>query len=192
LTISTNSRIDVSGRGYLGARSGGNGGNVGRTLGNTTQGGSDRRNGGSYGGLGGLGSINAGMINATYGSFRNPDELGSGGGSDNGPAGNGGGLVRISAQQVSLDGQILANGGDGVTWGGGGSGGGIKITTSTLRGSGLIQANGGRGSGATGAGGGGGRIAVLYETATGFDFGAIQARGNTGASDSAAGTIYFR
>jgi large repetitive protein len=56
LVVSTNSRIDVSGRGYLGGRSGPNGGNTGRTSGNTVEGGSLRRNGGSYGGMGGFGS----------------------------------------------------------------------------------------------------------------------------------------
>src|SRR5690606_26248866 len=56
LVISADSRIDVSGRGYLGGRAGNNSDNRGRTLGNTVEGGSLRRSGGSYGGLGAFGS----------------------------------------------------------------------------------------------------------------------------------------
>ncbi|HAV61006.1 MAG TPA: hypothetical protein DCY13_01405, partial [Verrucomicrobiales bacterium] len=73
LTISTNSRIDVTGRGYLGGRSGVNVAWEGRTLGNTTLGGSVRRNGGSHGGLGGVGSAEQ-SPNLVYGSFRDPNE----------------------------------------------------------------------------------------------------------------------
>ena len=143
LTISTNSRIDVSGRGYLGGLSGANfASQTGRTFGNTTVGGSLRRNGGSYGGMGGFGSAEA-FANAVYGAYRDPNEVGSGGGSDVDAAGNGGGLVRLSVGTLNLEGQILANGGPGSAWGGGGSGGGIKITTGTLSGRGSVQALGG-------------------------------------------------
>ena len=56
LTIDSTSKIDVSGRGYLGGWQGGNNNDTGRTLGNTTTGGSGYMTGGSYGGLGGVGS----------------------------------------------------------------------------------------------------------------------------------------
>ena len=60
--------------------------------------------GGSYGGLGG------GPSNAVYGNLGDPNEPGSGGAASVGPAGNGGGLIRISAQTFILNGSILANG----------------------------------------------------------------------------------
>ncbi|HSH17709.1 MAG TPA: hypothetical protein VLD18_16835, partial [Verrucomicrobiae bacterium] len=191
LVIDATSRIDVSGRGYLGGRSEPNTGNVGRTLGNLSGGGSWRRNGGSYGGTGGFGNAEA-YVNPAYGSFRDPNEFGSGGGSDNGAGGNGGGLVRITAQSVELNGEILANGGNGVAWSGGGSGGSVKLTTGTLGGTGAVRANGGNGTG-NGGGGGGGRIAVHYTSGTGFDLANIHTLGGlTGASQGSPGTIHLR
>ncbi|MCP4382874.1 MAG: hypothetical protein GY798_15885, partial [Hyphomicrobiales bacterium] len=77
LTIDIDSSIDVTGKGYLGSKRGGNNSNYGRTIGNTTTGGSGSYSGGSYGGLGGKYSSYA--VNAVYGSIYNPDELGSGG-----------------------------------------------------------------------------------------------------------------
>ena len=190
LTISSNSLIDVSGRGYLGGRSGENGGNSGRTLGNTSVGGSLRRNGGSYGGLGAFGNTEQ-PVNAIYGAFGDPNELGSGGGSDGSPAGSGGGLVRITATSVALDGRILANGGNGGFVGGGGSGGGIKIVTATLAGAGVVQANGGNGDNNSG-GGGGGRIAIYYNTGAGLDPAELQANGGGGLNIGGPGTIYMK
>ncbi|MBK8001597.1 MAG: hypothetical protein IPK15_23565 [Verrucomicrobia bacterium] len=160
LTISTNSRIDASARGYLGGLRDGNAANAaGRTLGNTTVGGSLRRNGGSYGGVGGFGSAEA-FANAVYGSFRDrmkwaaavaviPIRLVT---------------AVVGAHQrgdAESGGQILANGGAAAPVAGG-SGGGIKITAGTLSGGGSMQAIGGStGSGQPG-GGGGGRIAGYY------------------------------
>ncbi|MBK8001594.1 MAG: hypothetical protein IPK15_23550 [Verrucomicrobia bacterium] len=188
--ISTNSRIDVTGRGYLGGRRGGNG-DVGRTIGNTAVGGSLRRNGGSYGGVGGFGSADA-FANAVYGSFRDPNEVGSGGGTDVDAGGNGGGLIRMTVQTLVLQGQVLANGGDGDTWGGGGGGGGIKITATKMSGSGIILANGGRGFSQSG-GGGGGRVAVYYNSIDGFDLARVQTLGGvTGARQGTPGTVYLR
>lgn len=74
----------------------------------------------------------------------------SGGGNDvfGGPyaGGNGGGLVRIVAQTLQLDGIIKANRGSAMgDNGGGGSGGGIRIDVATLQGAGQINANGGEG-----------------------------------------------
>ncbi|MFA7402346.1 MAG: Ig-like domain-containing protein, partial [Pelobacteraceae bacterium] len=64
LTIDATSKMDVTGKGYLGSWQGGNGG-FARTIGNTTSGTSnDYFNGGSYGGLGG---ISNGTVNAAYG-----------------------------------------------------------------------------------------------------------------------------
>ena len=188
LTIDANSRIDVTARGYEGGFNGANAeSQSGRTLGDTTEGGSLRRNGGSYGGLGGFGSAEL-FANDLYGSFRDPDELGSGGGSDTGAAGNGGGLVRIDADVVELDGAIVADGGDGSTWAAGGSGGGVKIVTGTLTGTGIITADGGS-AGSNAGGGGGGRIAVFYNVADEFDFSMLTALGGTGRNTGGSGTV---
>jgi len=64
--VDASSKIDVSGRGYLGNY----------TLGNTTTGGATGTSGGSYGGLG---CSDGGSANAVYGDHRDPNELGSGG-----------------------------------------------------------------------------------------------------------------
>ena len=162
LTIDSTSKIDVSGKGYLGGGEGDNSSTKGMTKGNTTEGGSDFYTGGSYGGLGGIGRSNY-LPNVVYGDFTNPNELGSGGGgstSSGWHGGNGGGLVRITAGSIQLDGEIRADGGNSNY--GGGSGGGIYINMGSLSGAaGKITANGGTGSSYYGgAGGGGGRIAV--------------------------------
>ncbi|MCP4317785.1 MAG: hypothetical protein GY789_17630, partial [Hyphomicrobiales bacterium] len=200
LTIETGSGIDVTGKGYLGASSGGNSGNYGRTIGNTTTGGSNTISGGSYGGLGGKYSSYA--VNAVYGSIYNPDELGSGGGSAGGVyrGGNGGGLARIVTNDIALNGRISANGGDGSSGrSGGGSGGGILISTGTLSGTGMISANGGNQTAASyTTGGGGGRIAVYYDDISNFGTagditGHITAYGGTGYNaNGGAGAIYTR
>src|SRR5262245_10399658 len=105
LAIDTTSRIDVTGRGFLGGGQPGNPSPTnGMTLGFQAVNGSG--NGASYGGLGGVFS---GNTNLAYGDFRNPNDIGSGGGSFNGDrAGSGGGLVRIVAQTIALDGAIRA------------------------------------------------------------------------------------
>ena len=113
-----------------------------------------------------------------------PNEPGSGGAASVGPAGNGGGLIRISAQTFILNGSILANGeGGGCCDGGGGSGGGIRIDVGTLTGSGQIRANGQDGkdrANTGGGGGGGGRVAVYFQNMTGFNAASISALGGPG------------
>ncbi|MCP5016945.1 MAG: hypothetical protein GY938_17005, partial [Ketobacter sp.] len=198
LTIDTGSSIDVSERGYLGGNSGGNSSNYGRTVGNTTTGGSYAYSAGSYGGLGGKSSNF--YVNAVYGSMVNPDELGSGGGAGGSSSyygGDGGGLVRITAGDIVLDGSIRANGGDGINnlYNGGGSGGGVHVEVGTLSGTGMITANGGKQTAAHGSttGGGGGRIAVYYDDISGFDTANITAHGGIGSSaNGGAGTVYTK
>src|SRR4029077_3957443 len=178
LNVDSTSRIDVSGRGFLGGRQPGNPfGTRGMTLG--FQAGSSGASGGGYGGLGG------GSSNAVYGDFRNPNDAGSGGGSDVATvAGNGAGLIRIMAQTINLDGSILANAaGGGTADAGGGSGGGIRIDVGTLTGTGQIRANGQDGKprvNVGGGGGGGGRVAIYYQIITGFDLTKISAFGGLG------------
>jgi hypothetical protein len=120
--------------------------------------------GGNYGG---------GSVNAVYGDFMNPNEVGSGGGGEsydgNYYGGSGGGLVRITAGTLTVNGSILADGG-GSWYRGGGSGGGVWLNVGTLSGEGTISAKGGNGmvGGGTGGAGGGGRIAIYYTDDTDF------------------------
>jgi len=196
LMVDAASSVDVTGRGYLGGYSGGNNSNTGRTFGNTTTGGSVTYSGGSYGGPGGLyGSY---PVGAVYGSPTGPNEPGSGGGACcNGyPGGNGGGLVKVSAGTLTLEGSILADGGNGSASGsasGGGSGGGVFINASTLAGAGTVSARGGASSLAVGAGGGG-RIAVYYDGMT-LPAANVAAAGGTSsnaACNGGAGTVYLQ
>ncbi|MBU0677139.1 MAG: Ig-like domain-containing protein [Verrucomicrobia bacterium] len=180
LTVTADATIDVSGKGYL----------AGRTLGNTTAGASTSDAGGSYGGLGGPGD---GTPNAVYGNRENPNELGSGAASG---AGVGGGLARITAGELDLDGLITADGVPGNSSHGGGSGGGIYIDTILLRGEGSMRARGGRGSYTSDGGGGGGRIAVYAVESAGFDLsGRLSVEGAEVGSGSGSsgddGTIYL-
>jgi YD repeat-containing protein len=195
LHIDGTSRIDVSGRGFLGGKQPGNPFVLdGMTVG--FQRGSTSFAGGSYGGLGGWSG--GGVPNPAYGDFRNPNEPGSGGATlVNSPSGNGGGLVRIVAQTIQLDGSIIANGQNGPeNVSGGGSGGGIRIDAGTLSGGGRISANGGTSSYDGGAGGGG-RIAIYYQNAGGFNFTNLSAFGgvrdvNAVQQNGAPGTVYVQ
>ena len=181
--IDGTSSIDVSGRGYVG----------GRTIGNIA--GSTGAQGGSYGGLG---HGHGGSVTDVYGDYRDPNELGSGGGvGATSDAGHGGGLVRISSAWTVLDGTIRANGGSGWSPSGldnaGGSGGGVRLDAGVLTGTGWIQANGGGVSG-DGGGGGGGRVAIYYAEADAFDLDHVQALGGDGHSDrdASVGTVYLK
>ncbi|MPZ77339.1 MAG: PKD domain-containing protein, partial [Deltaproteobacteria bacterium] len=196
LQLDATSRIDVDGRGFLGAGQSGNPhGLRGMTVGFAV--GSNLRFGGGYGGLGGS-YPSSGFSNPVYGDFRNPNDVGSGGSSFESfnLAGNGGGLVRIVAQTLTLNGVIRANGGAATVNAAGGSGGGIRIDVETLSGTGSVTANGGAGF-RFGGGGGGGRVAVYYQNATGFDFSRVTASGGPGAANNTgnpggAGTIYLQ
>jgi len=164
LDIEEGSCIDVTGKGYLGGGRGDNTSPQGRTLNNALGSSNEPPSGGSYGGLG---SNRA--SNPIYSDFTNPNELGSGGGlyfnNWQVRGGNGGGLAKIQADTITLNGSILANGenSQGVS-STSGSGGGINIHVQTLTGTGLIAANGGRYVHYDGFGGGGGRVAIYYES----------------------------
>jgi len=198
IIVDATGRIDVTGRGFLGGNQPGNPfGPSGMTLG--FQVGSTGRSGGSYGGLGGPSS---GVSNAVYGNFRDPKDPGSGGATlsgPNAPAGNGGGLIRIVAQTLQLDGLIKADGGFiSCCLLGGGSGGGIRIDVGTLSGTGQITANGGNGPSNvqfSGPGGGGGRIAIYFQDTVGFDFAQVLAIGGAdirGTFNGGAGTVFLQ
>ena len=97
-----------------------------------------------------------------YGSYLQPEDLGSGGGGDGG--GRGGGAVIVNASDaVKIYGVLSADGGDATSGvSGGGSGGGISIDCDRLIGNGVISARGGSGFGG-GGGGSGGRITITHE-----------------------------
>jgi len=177
LTVSSNSYIVADGLGYI----------AGYTYPNTTIGGSEGDSGGSYGGYGG----NDGGTGPceVYGDFRNPNELGSGGHSGK----SGGGLIRIAASALHLDGGISANGGSSGNDAGGGSGGGIFLDIGTLSGEGSISANGGNCYGGYWAGaGGGGRVAVRYNSLAGFDcVSQVSVTGGGTYRSGGAGTLYL-
>ena len=189
LTIDAASSIDVSGRGYSGSAGG-----YGRTWPNTTTGGSYNGAGGSHGGRGGAHETH-GDSAAAYGSLFDPSTPGgSGGYYSNGtcnPCSAGGGVARIRAHALTLDGRILANG-ELTANRSAGAGGSIRIDATTLAGSGEIHADG---APAHHAAGGGGRIAV-YAQSLEIDPLKITAAGGLYANNStrtgSAGTVYLR
>jgi len=135
VSIDATSRIDVSRCGYPSGHPG--------------QLGPFGSAGASYGGLGGDSGRPDSQSNDVYGDHRYP-EWGTGA--------LGGGLVRIAADALHLDGQILADANRNY---GGQSGGGIYVSVGELVGSGSMSAAGGNAEKYfPGAGGGGGRIAV--------------------------------
>jgi len=164
LAVSADSRIDVSGKGYV----------AGRTSGNTTVGAATASSGGSYGGLGGN---SEGSANAVYGDYATPEDWGSGSSNEKGSTAAGGGRLKLVAQSLQLDGQILANGAVDCS---GGSGGSVLVVVTNLTGGGSIRAWGGNIGCAYWGGGGGGRVAVYSSDFGDFDVNNITARGGIG------------
>ncbi len=172
ITIEASGKIDVIGKGYLGAR-GADPANLGRGPGNIEM----VPGAASYGGLGvswhTKDTNNLTNRQATYGNPSDPNELGSGAGHHGWNYGetqlhgtDGGGLVRLKSPTMLIQGNIFADGQIGLwgPYGMAGSGGGIKLDlggTGTLQGSGIISAAGGKVSGIDTIVGGGGRIAIL-------------------------------
>lgn len=225
LSVEDGGLIDVSGKGYLGGygtnpyyQSGylisldstctGDGecdynrGRSGLTVGYAN--GSYYTTGGSHGGRGG--SYSSDAVAASYDSISNPIYPGSGGGGDK-PGGNGGGVVRITAPIITVAGNIIADGDDGLgEYGAAGGGGTIYLDATggsiTLNGGRFISADGGDDYSDTfrdGAGGGG-RIALIYPSGQFTETGTVTAYGGDGEStvggniydseDGSAGTIY--
>ena len=175
LVVEAGGAIDVSGRGYPGT---------------TTYPGvapSGYYDGGSHLGEGG---VNSPPPAGTFGSVERPQELGGGG---RNTSGSGGGVVRIVAERVQIDGTIQAHGSKSNQ---GGAGGSVWLTTGELAGSGSIEVNGADSNG-DGAGGGG-AIAIEYTSldpsATVLD--QLSAHGglspNRPERDGGAGTVYVR
>jgi len=176
VTIDSSSRIDVSGKGYLGGLSGDNSSSHGRTQGNVPTA-ATQFAGGSYGGYG---YANGATPVPVYGDMKNPTDLGTGGDAVNttSPGGSGGGFIRLTGASLVLNGSLNADGGNGTR---GGSGGSIRVSvTGALSGTGTIHANGGSNWG------GGGRIAVYYGSLSGFALTQAKASG----AFAGAGTVF--
>lgn len=153
--------------------------------------------GGSHGGFGAFETDSLKIYDSVY----EPAELGSGGnGESNG--GDGGGAIHIVSETLTNNGEITADGNEGIivsSYGGaGGSGGSIWIETNTFDGNGLTLANGGDGDTAilgTGGGGSGGRIAIYYEDGNYpvTDMNYVQTRGGAtpNGTSGGAGTAYI-
>jgi RHS repeat-associated protein len=194
LSVESGSRLSADSQGYQpvtdapGNGPGGGYGYLGTTI----------ALGAGYGGKGGRSSESPGY-GGIYGDPFLPTELGSAGGgcTAGGLGGAGGGAIFLNVTgQLTLDGVISANGGNGgVSWyPGGGSGGSILVNAGILAGAGYFSANGGNGpagNGVANGGGAGGRIAVYYtqaaaftgfpsSTATGGTVGLVQYYGEVG------------
>ena len=123
-----------------------------------------------------------------YDSLFTPQKPGSAGGnsSSGGLGGKGGGLIRIIASTLELEGALECNGGDGISGAGGGSGGSIHLDiTRSYTGGGSLSSNGGKGHGSAGSGSGG-RIAVHVKTKSAF-YGKLEALGGIGATIQTSG-----
>ena len=125
--MDTTSKIDVSGQGYL--------------LRQDDEKHNCRRGDGLMGwGLRRMGGA-AESGEQTSCTVTRPEDWGSGGGGSSG--GPGGGLVRITADTLAINGKLLSNGSIGPSSGGGGSGGGIYVAVNRLLGAGEIGAKAG-------------------------------------------------
>ncbi len=192
LIVDFGATIDVSHRGYRGVSSDGWTGNHSESYPGHL--GSSGYNGGSHGGFGG--TTGTGYdVGDVYDVVDNPFALGSGGGGEGAP--NGGGLVRLTADVMEVNGSILADGGTKYRWAAGGAGGSINLQTRVLMGTGTLRANGGSGGAAyyedSYSGGGGGRIAVKWQEGN-IDNWVVSAQGGPQGRQGqpgGAGTIYF-
>jgi hypothetical protein len=169
LVVEEGGAIDVSGRGY----------------GNWTYPGHQMPGSASGGSHLGVGGVNSNPPGETYGSVYFPQESGTG------RSGRGGGVLRVVADRVLLDGVIRANGSDG---GIGAAGGSIWMTTGLLAGSGAVEAMGGKRTASVSYGsGGGGAIAIEYEAVepTSGILDRLTSRGGSVYHQGGAGTVYL-
>ena len=163
LVVQAGGSIDVSGRGYGSATT-----YPGATSGADWSGGSH---------VGASGNNGSSPSGSTYGSVYRPQEAGAGAV----VGGAGGGIVRVTAGTLTLDGAIRANG---VLSSRGGGGGSVWVTAGALGGSGTIEARGGEQQYEAG---GGGAIAVEYTSGPGGVLTNLLARGGVGQNALASG-----
>ncbi|MEO1086283.1 MAG: hypothetical protein AAFY88_18765, partial [Acidobacteriota bacterium] len=169
VTVAAGASIDVSHEGYAG---GTDSHYSGYTAPNVT--GATRSGGGGHGGEGYQGNY-TGSQGPVFDSVYAPGFPGGGGARGNGgeTGGRGGGVIRITAQHLVLDGELLARGQNRTgVYAGAGAGGTVALDLAQLSGAGSIDASGGdnpRNSSRYGGVGGGGRVAIEVGTLTGFD-----------------------
>ncbi|HVR41771.1 MAG TPA: Ig-like domain-containing protein, partial [Thermoanaerobaculia bacterium] len=190
LTVDASSYISAEGKGFVGYASG-----KGRTWPNTTAGGSTHYSGGSHGGRGGWADQPS---NEPYGSIFDPNEWGASGTYDASTCDTcspGGGVIRIRAKNLVLNGKVNANALVSGT-GAGGAGGSIRIDVTNLTGFGEIRANGAAPNPSWTGPGGGGRIAIYYAGPFSFNRASISAygapAGDVARKHAGPGTIYLR
>ncbi|NUN07014.1 MAG: hypothetical protein HUU57_14800, partial [Bdellovibrio sp.] len=154
LRIEDNGRIIMDGRGYPSSNGDGHGID-----------GASSGTGGAYGGNGTLNSLD--QSGKAYGSAKNPDLMGSGGGAAGAtPGGKGGGIIKITVNDelAFKSGTISSLGSNGGGQAGGGAGGSILLNAKKISGiSGVISVKGGTGGGGPGSGG---RAALYYQEVT--------------------------
>lgn len=199
--IRAGGRIDATGMGGAGT-------SPGQSISDALE--NDSAGGGGYGGRGANGATNTLQGGAPFGTVAGADiSQGSNGGNTRcrtiscspctadtprPQGGRGGGLIRLIADEIVIEGEVISNGapgqvgGDTLIGASGGSGGGIWIQGIDVSISGSIVADGGAGGSAGqtstcigfgGSGGGGGRIKI---SATNFSGGGtIRAAGGAGA-----------
>jgi len=172
----TNTAGAGGGGGYGTAGTGGAGSNAGTDGGTNQSGGGGAANASAGGGGGGGGTYgDSSLVDLFFGvggasGGANPDT------DDPDSGGDGGGIVYIAANTITVSGTLNSTGNGGGTdgtgtggGGGGGAGGSIKLIGNTLTlGSSLVTAAGGTGSAqsTTGGNGGSGRIATYYASST--------------------------
>jgi hypothetical protein len=215
LYVDCASRVDVSGRGYLGGWGINDDGSGtrnndarGRTVGNTNTDGAATFASASHAGLGGERST--GVTNPIYGSLTDPVELGAGGGggtSSSNAGGSGGGAIKVSGTGiVAVAGAMRADGAGRTGDGNPGAGGSINIRGAQFIAgpAARITANGGDddADAAASRGAGGGRIAIAVSDRLEVETLGIQLQARGGRNGTTnegpnylgggAGTIYLR
>jgi hypothetical protein len=159
--------------------------------------GSSAYSGGSHGGRGGTTSDSY-VVADSYDSIINPTKPGGGGG--NTGSKDGGGVIRITANIITLNENVSAEGGVPTGAGSGaGAGGTIYLNASssiTLDTGKIISADGGDNNGSSSDGaGGGGRVALIYPSGQFTNNGTVTAYGGNGSGtyyDGSAGTVYMQ
>ncbi len=135
----------------------------------------------------GFGGTNSSSPGTTYGSVYRPLEMGASGAGEHGKAG--GGVIRISADSLVVDGRISANGSGSSDYHAGAAGSLWISVAGELSGSGTVSANGGPTRPGDGAGG---AIALEYESISADVLANLSSRsGNLDGQLGGAGSIYL-
>ncbi|XP_020170112.1 uncharacterized protein [Aegilops tauschii subsp. strangulata] len=155
--------------------------------------------GGGHGGRGASCYVNKGQTQEdswggdtyAWSELKTPNSYGSKGGStsvEKDYGGGGGGVVWLFADEIVMNGTVIADGGNGGTKGGGGSGGSIYLKAATMQGGGKISACGGNGL----SGGGGGRVSIDVFSRHDDTHFFVHGGRSSGCPDNAgaAGTLY--